>query len=395
MPRRKYYSYYNKKTSSAVVALNTVIIILLSIIILLIGLYMFSHFTGYTIIPFDKMNFPWSDSVPASSDEVTVIEPVTAFGTEPQPVNEPVIASETTTVSETTAASEETTTVAIVVGEETAGTTTIVTEPKIQFNINDYSEEFYSNTLFIGDSIFTGFAAFEYLPVENVFAQVGLNPDSVLTKKIGDVTAFEKAAAMQPERICIMLGTNGLAFLDVDYMAKNMREVVNQLRAVCPDAEIALISIPPVTEAHEKENPEKIPLIKQYNAAINEVAEDMECKFIDIYSLLIDETGYFSADYAEVDGLHFVGVTYKLVLTVIQYEFTGDESLVKLPAGAETTAPESETEAETTTDTTKFTVQVVVPDTALTAVTEVPVPEAETAAETTEETTVFTVDIIV
>ena len=406
MPRRKYSTYYNKKPSPAVVALNTIIIVLLSIVALLIGLYLFSYFSGYTVIPFDKMIFPWSDSAAVNSDEVKIIEPVSSYGTEPPLPDEPAPASAVIS-EETTSVTTEPVTVAVVVGETTAETTEISaveTEPRLQYNINDYSEEFYSNTLFVGDSIFTGFAAFEYLPVENVFAQVGLNPDSIMTKKINEVTVFEKAAAMQPERICIMLGTNGLAFLDVDYMAQNMRKVVDQLRAVCPDTEIALISIPPVTEEHEKENPENIPLIMKYNSAVRDVAEDIECRFIDIYSALTDEKGYFAKEYAEVDGLHFVGITYKLVLTMIQYEFTGDPSLVVVPEGYEdvietvssvTEAPETEA---VTTDTTKFTVQVVVPDTALTTVTEVPVTEPDNMSvseETVSETTVFTVEIIV
>lgn len=389
MPRRKYYSYYNKKTSSAVVALNTVIIVLLSIIILLIGLYIFSHFSGYTIIPFDKINFPWSESTAVNSDEVVVIEPGSSFSAE-QPSDEPIVIAETST------AASETTTIAVVVGETSEvaseSAATIVTEPKIPLNVDSYSDEFYSNTLFIGDSIFTGLAAFEYLPPENVFAQVGLNPDSVLTKKINDVTVFEKASVMQPERVCIMLGTNGLAFLDVDYMVSNMKKVVNELRAVCPDTQIVLISIPPVTEEHEKDNPEKIPLIKEYNSLIEEIADEMECEYVDIYSLLIDETGYFSSDYAEVDGLHFVGITYKLALTAIQYEITGDESLLTY---SEDSDSESETEAVTeseVSETTKFTVQVVVPDVAETAVTESAVSEL---TETVTETTVFTVEIIV
>ena len=391
MPRRKYYSYYNKKNSSAVVALNTIIIILLSVIILLIGLYIFSHFSGYTIIPFDKINFPWSESTAVNSYEIVVIEPEISINTN-QSADEPVSAAE---VSETTA---ESTTVAIVVGDvsDTASETvsTVVTEPKIPLDINSYSDEFYSNTLFIGDSIFTGLAAFEYLPPENVFAQVGLNPDSVLTKKINDVTVFEKVSAMQPERVCIMLGTNGLAFLEVDYMVNNMKKVVNELRAVCPDTQVVLISIPPVTAEHEKDNPEKIPLIKEYNSLIEEVAEEMDCEYVDIYSLLVDETGYFAADYAEVDGLHFVGITYKLTLTAIQYEITDDESLL---IDSEVTVSDTVTEAEENTEsesaeTTKFTVQVVVPDASDTTVTSVEIPEV---SETVTETTQFTVEIIV
>ena len=46
---------------------------------------------------------------------------------------------------------------------------------------------------------------------------------------------------------------------------------------------------------------QKLPVIKQYNTAMETVAEEMGCLYIDIYSMLVDSTGYFSAEYAEVE----------------------------------------------------------------------------------------------
>lgn len=342
------------KPSGAVILLNVVIIILLCAVIAALGMYLYVFYTGNK--PGFLNVFDISDTV----DDPIVITP-----------SETVSITQMTTTAEVTSV----TSAAITVDDNTSDTE--VTKPK--YRSTEYDKSFYVNSLFVGDSIFTGFSGFGYLQPENVFAQVGLNPESVLSKKIEDVTAVEKATAMQPERICIMLGTNGLAFMGIDYMAKEMNEFVVELKAACPDAQIVILSIPPVTEEHEKDNPEKIPVIEEYNSKLKTVAEDNDCLYIDIFTMLQDDNGYLAEDYAEADGLHFLGKAYGTVLSRIQYELTGgDEAHQK-----ETETTTEYTEAETD-------VAVVVPDATEVTVTEVPA-DVTTESETEEST----VEIIV
>lgn len=343
------------KPSGAVILLNVVIIILLCAVIAALGLYLYIFYTGNKPEFLSAFSFSSQDG-----DDAAVIIP-----------------SETVSITQMTTEAETTVAVTTVPTETASVSDTAETEPK--YTSTEYDKEFYSNSLFIGDSIFTGFSGFGYLQPENVFAQVGLNPESVLSKKIEDVTAVEKASEMQPERICIMLGTNGLAFLGVDYMAKEMDEFVRELQGVCPETQIIILSIPPVTEDHEKDNPEKIPVIEEYNSKLKTVADDNGCLYIDIFTMLQDEDGYLAEDYAEADGLHFLGKAYGTVLSRIQYELTGGDE-----------EQPQETETETVTVTEASTVAVVVPDIADVTVTEVP---EEVTSDT--ETEVSTVEIIV
>lgn len=344
------------KPSGAVILLNVVIIILLCAVIAALGLYLYIFYTGNK--PEFLNVFTFSDTV----EDSTVITP-----------------SETVSITQMTTTEEVTTTSTSVITNDENVSDTEETKPK--YNSTEYDKEFYSNSLFVGDSIFTGFSGFGYLQPENVFAQVGLNPESVLSKKIEDVTAVEKATAMQPERICIMLGTNGLAFMGIDYMAKEMNEFVVELQAACPDSQIVILSIPPVTEEHEKDNPEKIPVIEEYNSKLKTVAEDNNCLYIDIFTMLQDENGYLAEGYAEADGLHFLGKAYGTVLSRIQYELTGGDETHQQETEAVTTTEYTEAETD---------VAVVVPDASEVTVTEVP-----TDVETESETEESTVEIIV
>lgn len=353
MPRRNYYySSGRDKSSAVVVTLNVIITVLLVIVLALLGLYAYTFFSGNNPLDRFGLKLPWESDIQSASSEPVVIIP-------------------SETVSETTAAApatESSATVNIIVTEAASSETTAETEPK--YTSTEYDKEFFANSLFIGDSIFTGFSGFGYLSPENVFAQVGLNPESALTKEIDGVTAVGKAEAMQPDRICIMLGTNGLAFLSADYMSSEMSKLIDSLREVCPNTEIVILSIPPVTEEHEKENPEKIPVIVDYNSKLEALAEEKECIFIDIFTMLQDENGYLAADYAEADGLHFLGKAYGVVLSRIQHELTYVEDGVTQSPAEETQTELSDidaianvsvTEAQTTEAEVTETVAVVVP----------------------------------
>ena len=181
-----------------------------------------------------------------------------------------------------------------------------------------YNKEFFANDLFIGDSISTGLVGYGYLNSANVFAQVGLNPDSAITKEIEGETAISRIASMQPDRVYLMLGSNGLAYMGNDYMANKMLELISEIEIACPTADIVIISIPPVTAAHEAEGNETMALVNDYNAKLKNIASNGGYLYVDLCSRLVDGTGYFSSAYAEQDGLHFLGTAYIEMLSYIE-----------------------------------------------------------------------------
>lgn len=181
-----------------------------------------------------------------------------------------------------------------------------------------YTQEYFENDLFIGDSISTGLYLYNYLEKDNVFAEVGLNPESAVSKEIDGATCIDRAAEMNPKRIFIMLGSNGLAFLDGKYMANKLVELIAELEMACPTAKICVISIPPVTKAHESEGNETMEKVNAYNTALKSLCDEGGYTYIDICTLFKDSEGYFADKYAESDGLHFKGNTYTVMLGYIQ-----------------------------------------------------------------------------
>lgn len=274
--------------SIAIVALNIVIVGIIILLIVLVYLHMKEDIgndrTGTTTTPAAvRTSEPVSDSASAVNTSVgSTSDETTGENTE-----------------EATGATEE-------------------TVPVDNLILPQYNREFFSEDLFIGDSISTGLYLYDYLDAENVFAEVGLNPESALTKKVNDVTCIEKAAEMRPKRIYVMLGTNGLAFMDVDYMSTKLTELVAELEMACPVAKICVISLPPVTKEHDAEGKETMAKINEYNSKLEAMCNQGGFTYVDICSKLKDSEGYFSSQYAEDDGLHFLGSAYALLLGTIE-----------------------------------------------------------------------------
>lgn len=306
---------YNDKKSSADIAANIVIMLLAAVIVVLLCVYVL------------KLN--------GIFDKVEEI---------PEPAH---------VISETTAATTETTEIIIT----TTPAETQEEPMEITVPLGEYDEEFFSSVFIVGDSLSTGFVNYEFLPAENVFAQAGLTPSSIMFTEVNDALVYDKAAEAEPEYICIMLGTNGLAYLEVDFMSEKMSLFIDELRNICPESEIVLVSIPPVTASHEEEKPEKLEGIIAYNEQIEKLAEEKDVLFTETYSVLCDETGYLAEEYAETDGLHLKIYAYPVILsrieeTILNAELrkAADETSVTEETEAETTAAEESTqESETTT----------------------------------------------
>lgn len=222
-----------------------------------------------------------------------------------------------TTAGEETSQPQETAT-----GESSAPDETSAPEETTSLS-ESYSASFFADDLFIGDSITTGLSLYGILPPKNVAAAVGYTPYKAYSTEIqlGDGTtgtAYDYAVKMQPKRIFIMLGSNGITA--ADSMEESYRELIDKLAAGCPDSTVYCISVTPVTSDSTSAANAGIDnsMINGFNKYIKALADEKGLTYIDLYSQLSDSNGYFLHDYAENDGLHFKGATYKIMLNYIE-----------------------------------------------------------------------------
>lgn len=187
----------------------------------------------------------------------------------------------------------------------------------------DYNKTLFADDLFIGDSITTGFSLYGVLNPKNVAAAVGYTPYKALNNSIDlgngvTDTAYNYAVSMQPKRIFIMLGSNGITA--ANSMEESYRTLVEKLQTNCPDSAVYILSVTPVTSDSTTAASAGIDnsMIKSFNKYLKQLASEKGVTYVDLYTLLSDDNGYFLHEYAENDGLHFKGATYKVVLKYIE-----------------------------------------------------------------------------
>ena len=234
-----------------------------------------------------------------------------------------------TSISTTSATTVATTKKAVTTSVTTVATTnettlpetkTVATEPEPEpTEPTDFDTSFFDDSLFIGDSITTGLYLYGYLDPSLVYAKVGLAPSTALDSEIDGETIDSKIKSDNPKKIYIMLGTNSVGYADGNYLADCMGELVQHISKVSK-AKVYVLSIPPITYYAEADydNALTTSAINEYNSALEKVIAGTKAVFLDLHSVLTAPDGYYYEEYHEMDGIHFMGSTYQVMLSFLE-----------------------------------------------------------------------------
>lgn len=238
--------------------------------------------------------------------------------------------SATTVATTTKAVTTSVTTVAATAETTLPETTTVDTEPEPVETpepvsvaeptaSTDFDTSFFDDSLFIGDSITTGLYLYGYLDPSLVYAKVGLAPSTALDSEIDGETIDSKIKSDNPKKIYIMLGTNSVGYADGNYLADCMGELVQHISKVSK-AKVYVLSIPPITYYAEADydNALTTSAINEYNGALEKVISGTKAEFLDLHSVLTAPDGYYYEEYHEMDGIHFMGSTYQVMLSFLE-----------------------------------------------------------------------------
>lgn len=182
-----------------------------------------------------------------------------------------------------------------------------------------YDTEYFDDALFIGDSISTGLSLYGFLDSSKVFALQGLAPTTALEATVNDKTLQQTIETARPKKIFIMLGTNAVGYAETEYLVSGMEDLISSIDDMT-DANIYVLTIPPVTKEAEadEENYLTIDAITDYNTQLKAMVENTKAEIIDLNEVLSDDEGYFVDEFAEMDGIHFMGNTYKVMLSLLE-----------------------------------------------------------------------------
>ena len=199
---------------------------------------------------------------------------------------------------------------------ETAPPQTTSQAPEVPSTVSPGTGETFSDTLFIGDSRTVGLSEYGDLGQAEVFANSGMSVFNLfqaqVTLKNGTKQGLDEVlSSNRYGSIYLMLGINELGYEEQSIL-RQYRTVVEQIRARQPQATLILEANLHVTrEKAAKSDIYNNRKIDALNKAIETIAEEAGCHYLDVNSLFDDETGNLSANYS-TDGSHILGKYYSV-----------------------------------------------------------------------------------
>lgn len=174
-------------------------------------------------------------------------------------------------------------------------------------------DSWFDDVVFMGDSRTDGLRLYGGIPGADFIQSTGITVFDVGTKQSIRIdgqkyTMMQALGLKQYGKVYVMLGVNELGYFNDQAFADAYSQMVDDIRAIQPNAVIYLQNLVSV-------NPEKCKANKQpyyvtnekiavYNDIIADIAEEKHAVLVDVNAALVDETGILPAE-GTTDGVHF------------------------------------------------------------------------------------------
>lgn len=178
-------------------------------------------------------------------------------------------------------------------------------ETVVQKDTHERTDESVQNgcdLLFFGDSITADSNFGEYFPERSV-VNLGVYGDT-LEDMLARVDAVQAA---NPRRIFLLGGINCLRPDNVERCVEQYRELLDALRAACPDAKLCVESVLPVGKELDPDGSVN-DAVRRFNAALEPLAQEKGCDFADLYAVY--ERGGVLDPTLTRDGIHLNFTAY-------------------------------------------------------------------------------------
>lgn len=200
----------------------------------------------------------------------------------------------------------------IAASEGYVGTDYVIDSAAVLTETEDAGDSYVSDTLFIGDSNTVRMNKNGLISLQNFCAEEGLGIEDAAKKEIvafkNDSKMYsipDAVAMMKPRRVLITLGTNDASStMGTENFISAYKTLISAIQSSYSYTDIIVNAVPPVPAAHSKYPDVSQTTIDDYNMALAELCEEMNCKFLNSAEALKDETGYGVSTYYGENDVH-------------------------------------------------------------------------------------------
>lgn len=185
-------------------------------------------------------------------------------------------------------------------------------------------DDYINKLVFVGDSRTVALQTYG-IPVENIFAENGLNHEQALIKEVvrldeKKLTTIKDAVKVTaPDIMIVNFGINGAAYMPVDSFMEGYEKLIDELLDASPSSVVVLESIMPVSLAYEQtENGCSNEKIDELNDEIYNMAKRKGLYYLATNEVLKNSSNDLISSYHRGDGIHYNSKAYDKILEYIR-----------------------------------------------------------------------------
>lgn len=194
------------------------------------------------------------------------------------------------------------------------------TESKYSKAVSKRVRKKTARTAYIGDSIMSGYKSYGMIKntkKHRIYTKIGVNTSNFYKSGL-----MKSALGYKPDRVCIMLGVNGLGIRwesgYMEHILDYYEKIIQAFTKRNPTVEIIVMSVAPASRgAHIR-----LANIKRFNKKLKgRISRYENAYYYDLFPVLANSQGYLKPQYNGGDGIHWKKPAYSRVLENLK-EFT-------------------------------------------------------------------------
>lgn len=228
------------------------------------------------------------------------------------------------------------------------------------FTTDEQIDAYFDGAVFVGDSVMVGYSNYamrrggpclgrmQFLAAVSFSAFNALRP--VTAKSTHPLYQgqkryiWESLAMMQAKKVFICFGLNDIDMGPLERTGERYAQVIANIKATCPDAEIHIMSMTYMRSARAKGRLNN-PSIVQFNEMMRQMALNNGWGFVDIANPLADASGQLASQYCSDNYVHQTNAAYDVWTQVLrEYAKSQIEGTSAYPIGGQKVQEEEESE---------------------------------------------------
>ncbi len=196
-------------------------------------------------------------------------------------------------------------------------------------------KQYYSRSVFIGDSIMTGYQYYQarhsggamsgitFLAAKSYSAYHAVKPEDPLHPVYLGASrpVWDSIALMDVDRVFIMFGTNDLVVHDPTTTVTQIAQVIGMIKTVNPKVEIHVIAMTPMYAGATLRGMLNNQSIAGMNSLLAQTAQAQGWGIVNIYSPLLIADGSLNPIYSSDHYVHLTNAAYRDVWDTVFYTY--------------------------------------------------------------------------